>query len=415
MASRALILVEGDTTGTGLLYVQAARRLGLHPITLSADPSQYDYEAICVDTDNLDALIRECSHLGATYDIAGITSSLEDYYATIGKLCRHFDLPGPNPASIERCCDKPAQRQLLAEAGVPIPAFRVAANAAEVESAATEIGLPVVLKPAVGAGSKGVRLCRNADEVAEHTIYLLGGKYKWRSSPGILVEEFAQGPQYSIETMGNEVIGIAAADFGPPPHFVLRQFTFPEAFTEEEHSRIAGLALGCMRALGVGWGPMNIEFRWTKRGPVVIEVNPRLGAVPTPQLVQLACGVDLVTEHIKLVIGEEWDLRTKHSQTAAARILVPDRDGILDWIDGERGAAAMPGIAEVKLYAKPNMPIVRNGDFRDWIGFVIAVSPSRAETEALLQRAVDSIDLSISPFPNPADSKNWWPPTRGVS
>ncbi|ESY84711.1 hypothetical protein X741_33920 [Mesorhizobium sp. LNHC229A00] len=301
-----------------------------------------------------------------------------------------------------------------ADAGVPVPAFRVAANAAEVESAAAEFGLPVVLKPAVGAGSKGVRLCRNADEVAEHTTYLLGGKHKWRSSPRILVEEFAQGPQYSIETMGNEVIGIAAADFGPPPHFVLRQFTFPETFTDEEHSRIVGIALGCMRALGVGWGPMNIEFRWTKRGPVVIEVNPRLGGVPTPQLVQLACGVDLVTEHIKLVIGDEWDLRTKQSQTAAARILVPDRDGILDWIDGARRAAAMPGVVEVKLYAKPNMPIVRNGDFRDWIGYVIAVSPSRAGTEAILQRAVDSIDWSISPFPDLANRKNWRPPAGGV-
>ncbi|MGX9121120.1 ATP-binding protein, partial [Mesorhizobium sp. BHbsci] len=67
------------------------------------------------------------------------------------------------------------QRQLLAEAGVPIPAYRLAANATDVESAAAEIGLPVVLKPAVGTGSCGVRLCRNVDELAEHTTYLLGG------------------------------------------------------------------------------------------------------------------------------------------------------------------------------------------------------------------------------------------------
>ncbi|MER9921322.1 hypothetical protein NKJ53_30710, partial [Mesorhizobium sp. M0090] len=136
MATRALILVEGDPTGTGLLYIQAAQRLGLHPITLSADPARYEYlaaekyEAIRVDTDNLDALIRECSRLGATYDVAGITSSLEAFYATIGKLCQYFDLPGPNPTSIERCCEKFSQRQLLAEAGVPVPAYRLAANAA---------------------------------------------------------------------------------------------------------------------------------------------------------------------------------------------------------------------------------------------------------------------------------------------
>ncbi|MFK4492429.1 biotin carboxylase [Bradyrhizobium sp. USDA 336] len=98
---RALILLEG-TTNNGLLYVQAAQRLGLHPITLSANPAQYDYlaaegiDAIRVDTDNQDALIDECVRLRDTYEIAGVTSAEEAVYATVGKLCRHFDLPGPN-------------------------------------------------------------------------------------------------------------------------------------------------------------------------------------------------------------------------------------------------------------------------------------------------------------------------------
>ncbi|TIV75996.1 MAG: ATP-grasp domain-containing protein, partial [Mesorhizobium sp.] len=207
MARRALILLEGSRYN-GPLYVQAAKQLGLHPIVLSADPDQYDYlgaegiEAIRVDTADLDALIRECSRLHATYDIAGITSVGDSFYATVGKLCRHFDLPGPKPTSIEQCCDKFKQRHLLAEAGVPIPAYRLAADATEVESFAAEIGLPVIVKPAVGSGSRGVRLCRNVNELVEHTTYLLGGKHIWRSSPRILVEEFAQGPYYCAEIMG---------------------------------------------------------------------------------------------------------------------------------------------------------------------------------------------------------------------
>ncbi|MER8602011.1 acetyl-CoA carboxylase biotin carboxylase subunit family protein [Mesorhizobium sp. M1339] len=405
MARRALVLVEGHPRGSGLLYAQAARRLGLHPITLSADPAQYDYlaaegiEAIRVDTDNLDALIRECSRLRATYDIAGITCAWEPFYATVGKLCRHFDLPGPNPVSIERCCDKFVQRQLLAEAGVPIPAYRLTTNTMDVESCAAEIGLPVILKPAVGSGSRGVRLCRNIDELAEHTTYLLGGKHIWPSSPRILVEEFAQGPQYTAEIMGNEIIGVVAAEFGLPPHFVFREFTFPALLADDEHERIADVSLSCLRALGLGWGPTNIELRWTKRGPVVIEVNPRLAGTPDPQMVQLAYDVDLITEHIKLVIGDEWNLRRRHSHTAAARILAPDSDGTLDWIGGESQAAAISGVAEVKLYVEPKAPIVRKGDCRDWIGHVIAASPNLARTKAILQHAVDLIDWSITPFP----------------
>ncbi|MER9565662.1 acetyl-CoA carboxylase biotin carboxylase subunit family protein [Mesorhizobium sp. M0571] len=418
MARRALILLEGHRD-IGLLYIQAAQRLGLHPITLSADPARYDYlategiEAIRGDTDNLDALIRECSRLRATYDIAGITGFAgddESVYATVGKLCLHFDLPGANPASIEQCCDKFTQRQFLAEGGVPIPAYRLAANAWEVESSAAEIGLPVIVKPAIGSGSIGVRLCRNVEEVAEHTTYLLGGKHVWRSSPRILVEEFAEGAQYSAYTMGNEVIGICAADFGPLPHFVYRHFTFPALLTDDQHKRIADVSLSCLRALGLGWGPAHIEFRWTKRGPVVIEVNPRIPGGTTPRLVQLGYGVDLVTEHIKLVIGEEWDLRKRHSHIASARFLVPDCDGILDWIDGHRQAAAVSGVAEVKLYVEPKTPIVRKRDYRDCIGHVIAASASPAQTEAILKRAVDLIGWSITPFPTVGEQEQSAPP-----
>ncbi|QOG21072.1 ATP-grasp domain-containing protein [Bradyrhizobium sp. SEMIA] len=406
MTRRVLILLEGNTLGTGLQYAQAARRLGLHPITLSADPTQYDYlaadgiETIRIDTTNLDALIGECSRLREIYRIAGITSAREPVYATAGKLCRHFGLPGPNPASIERCCDKFTQRQLLAEAGVPIPAYRLALDATEVERSAAEIGLPVILKPGVGNGSYGVRLCRDVDELAEHTAYLLGGKHIWRSSPRILVEEFARGTYYCAEIMGDEVIGITAGNFGPLPHFLFRELAFPASLSDDDNRRIADVSLSCLRALGLGWGPTAIEFRWTKRGPVVIEVNPRLAGGIGPRMVQLAYGIDLITEHIKLVIGDEWDLRRRHSHATASRIFHPDRDGTLDWIDGASRAAAVLGVAEVKFYVKPKAQIVMKGDYRDRIGHVIAVSPNLAQSEAVVRHAIDLIDWSIKPFPS---------------
>lgn len=401
MARRALVLIEG-TTNNGPRYIEAAKRLGLHPITLSADPAQYSYlaaesnEAIHVDTRNQDALIHENARLRATYDIAGITSPQEAVYAAVGMLCRHFNLPGPNPTSVERCRDKFTQRRLLAGAGVPVPTYRLAANATEVESAAADIGLPVVLKPVVGTGSSGVRLCRTVDELARYTVCLFGAKDMWRSSPRILVEEFAQGRYYCAHLMGNELIGIAAATFGAPPHFVFRESIFPAPLTDGDNRRIADVSLSCLRALDLGWGPTNIEFRWTKRGPVVIEVNPRLSA--GPHSIQAAYGIDPITEHIKLVIGDKLDLRRKRSHTAAWRSLIPDRDGVLEWLDGESRAAAVPGVTEVRLFVTPKTRIVRKGDYRDSIGYVMAASPGHAQTAAILQRAVDLIDWSITPF-----------------
>ncbi|KWV60100.1 hypothetical protein AS026_02160 [Rhizobium altiplani] len=403
MRSRALIMIEGHRR-IGFLFIQAAQRLGLHPITLSADPARYDYlaaenlETVHVDTDNLDALIHECSRLSTTHEIAGITAAEEEVYATVGKLCAHFDLPGPNAASIERCCDKFAQRQLLAEAGISVPTYRLTGNAAEVKSSAAEIGLPVIVKPAVGTGSSGVRLCRNVDELAEHTTYLLGGKHKWTSSPRILVEEFAHGPFYSVDTMEKEIIGVCTADFDRPPHFVFSRCTYPAPLTDDEYKCITDVSLSCLQALGLGWGPTTVELRWTIGGPVVVEVNPRLAGGTNSRLITLAYGVDLITELIKLVTGNKCDLRKRHSQTAGSRHLVPEQDGILDWIDGVSRAAAVPGVAEVGCYVKAKTPIARNFDYLDSIGHVIAASPSPALTEATLQRAVELISWSITPL-----------------
>ncbi|TGV94006.1 hypothetical protein EN797_040805, partial [Mesorhizobium sp. M2E.F.Ca.ET.154.01.1.1] len=101
---------------------------------------------------------------------------------------------------------------------------------------------------------------------------------------------------------------------------------------------------------------------------------------------------------IKLVIGDEWNLRRRHSHVAAARNLIPDRDGTLDWIRGDSQAAAISGVAEVKLYVKPRTRILRKGYYLDVMGCVIAVSPSLSQTEAILQRSVDLIRWSITPF-----------------
>ncbi|MEH7906088.1 acetyl-CoA carboxylase biotin carboxylase subunit family protein [Rhizobium laguerreae] len=411
VATRAFILIEGHRSN-GLLYIQEAKRNGLYPITLAADPAQYDYllaegtEAIRVDTSDLEALIRECSGLRATYDIVGITGFSgvdESLYVTVAKLCEHFALPGPNPSSIEQCANKFTQRELLAKAGVPMPEYRLAATAKEVESAAAEIGLPVIIKPAVGGGSIGVRLCRNANELTTHTAHLLDGTPLWGSSPRILVEEFAEGPFYETTTMGDAVIADGTANFVPSPHFVPCGSVFPAVLSDEGRKFIADISLTCLRALGLGWGPANIEFRWTKRGPVVIEVNPRLPGWTTPCLIKLAYGIDIIEQHIKLAIGDECDLRAKHTNTAAARFLVPDRDGILDHTEGTSLAAAVPGVIDIRFYIEPGSLIIRKGDYRDMIGHVIAASTSHSRADAILRRAVSLITWPITPFPTVND------------
>ncbi|WGR97928.1 ATP-grasp domain-containing protein [Bradyrhizobium sp. ISRA443] len=341
--------------------------------------------------------MHKCSRLSPTSDIVGITSAQESVYATVGKLCRHFDLPRPKPAAIEVSRNKFAQCQFLAEADVPVPAYRRATNATKVESYAGGIGLPVIVKPAAGFGSSGVRLCPDADKLAEHTTYLLHEKCIWRSSPRMLVDEFAEGRHYSVEIIGNEVIGIGAVDFGCRPHFICREYIYRIVLTDDKHRRIVHVSLSCSQDLDVVRGPTNIDLRWTNLGPVVIGLDLRLAGTPNHLLIKLAYGIDLITEHIKLIIGEKCNLRRSRSDTAGARIPIPNRDEIRAAISSDNRAAAALGVTEIKFSIEPKSPIVRTGDYRDKIGYIIAPSPDLGRTKAILQCAADSIDWR--PFP----------------
>ena len=76
-------------------------------------------------------------------------------------------LLGSGSAAIRRASDKAALPRLLARHGVPHPETRVIDPSREnwtmdVKIAARELGYPIVVKPARGAGCEGVSLARDA-------------------------------------------------------------------------------------------------------------------------------------------------------------------------------------------------------------------------------------------------------------
>jgi argininosuccinate lyase len=173
MTARWFVLVESNTTGSGRLFCRAAVRAGLRPVLLARDPDRYPYvpadriESRVVDTGSGPSVLAACTELDAAGGaVAGVTSSSEYFVGTAGEVARTLGLPHPDPAAIRDCRDKATQRSRLAAAGLPGPAFAAARSRDEAAAAAARIGFPVVVKPAAGSGSIGVRRCADPAEVA---------------------------------------------------------------------------------------------------------------------------------------------------------------------------------------------------------------------------------------------------------
>ncbi|WP_410594815.1 ATP-grasp domain-containing protein [Amycolatopsis sp. lyj-23] len=402
---RWFVLVESNTTGSGRRFCAVARRRGLRPVVLAADPGRYPYLAedgvdhLTLDTGDQDAVDAACDRF-ARDGVAGVTSSSEYFIAAAAAAAARLGLPGPSAAAIRECRAKDRQRALLVAGGVAVPAFRVVDGPAGAVDAAGSLGLPVVVKPVAGSGSVGVRLCATAAEAAEAVAALLAGADERGTARErrVLVEEFARGPEYSVETIGTEVVGVTRKHLGPAPFFVETGHDFPAPLADAERSAVERTAVRALRALGLGWGAAHTELRVTRRGPVLIEVNPRLAGGMITAVVEEAAGIDLVACCVDLACGRSPALVPTRAAAASIRFLVAERAGPVTAVRGIPAAQGMPDVRAVTVTVAPGARIGElTQSFRDRLGHVITRAGDVARAAAAAESARAAIVVDQSP------------------
>jgi S-sulfo-L-cysteine synthase (3-phospho-L-serine-dependent) len=395
-----LALLESNTTGSGRQFVAAARARGLRPVLLTRDPDRYPYVAAdAVDTLVLDTTDPErvrivCAELSRAGGLAGVTSSSEFFAAAAARAARCLGLPGPDAGAVARCRDKGHQRRALAAASEAVPGFRVVRSVAEAVDAAAVLGHPVVLKPVVGSGSVGVRLCTGADEVSRWARHLLGAASGTEIDP-ILVEQAVRGPEFSVETFDGTVVAVVGKRLGPPPWFVETGHDVPAPISQEDRNALGDTAIRALAALGLGWGAAHTELRWTPSGPVVIEVNPRLAGGMIPEAVRAVTGVDLVDAVIALATGGSLAVTGPAAGHAAVRFRLLAREGRVVAVQGQAQAAAGPGVVAAIALTVPGALLRRTHSFRDRVACVVARGNDIGAARRDAERAVALFSIDI--------------------
>jgi predicted ATP-grasp superfamily ATP-dependent carboligase len=185
----------------------------------------------------------------------------------------------PGPVMI--AADKLHTMWALDAAGVSVPAYAPASTFERAGDAIAAMGGPVVVKPRVSRGGRGVRLIEDAADL------------DWASlPPGQIVQSFAPGVEYcpqvyrSWETGQTSVVVLEKT--------ALREGRVGNAAavrrcSPEEAPDIVHLATRAVDALGLT-GPVDLDIRRDVHGmPVVLEVNARFGAnsAAAPELLSL--------------------------------------------------------------------------------------------------------------------------------
>ncbi|WP_216902503.1 ATP-grasp domain-containing protein [Nocardia alni] len=270
--------------------------------------------------------------LAARHRITGVLTW--DEYALVPAAALAADLccPGNTVQAMTACRDKATSRELFLDAGVP-SAESVRVTTRETAAVvAARIGYPVVLKPSAHGGSIGViRVDEPAELPAAWVFTAEGAGGQGPEGIGVLVEEYLDGPEISVEcvTVDGRTTALAVTR---------KEVGFAPYFEETGHSvtaddpllpQVGPIAAAAVRALGVTQGVQHVELRLTVSGPRIIEVNARIGGDMIGELVRLATGLDLVRIAADVARGVRPRLTGSARGCAAIRMIYPSRSGTL--------------------------------------------------------------------------------------
>ncbi|MFG2963227.1 ATP-grasp domain-containing protein [Streptomyces sp. NPDC048288] len=383
---------------------------GTHPVWLftGEEPdwqTPYLTGHTVVDVTDRDAVLAAARELAGRIPVRGVLSWDETLIVTTARVADELGLPGAGVDGVEGCRDKYRSRRLLTAAGLDQPGYAWVDTAEEALAAAERIGYPVVVKPRGMGASIGVVLAADAGEVVEafRTADEASriGAVSYRG--GALVEEYLEGPEISIDA--------AVVDGAYHPMFVARKQVGLFPYFEEIGHHVAAddplradpalLAMlrAAHRAIGYGFGVTHTEVKLTARGPVIVEINGRLGGDLIPRLGQLATGIDPARAAVRAALGQRPDFTDTEHRTVGIRFGYPPEDCVVRSVtlpataEGLLAAEAMadPG---TELRLPPNGYLARHS-------YVIVTGADPALTTARLDTAAALVTLDHEPLHMP--------------
>jgi biotin carboxylase len=388
---KLLVIGAGEAQVAG---IHRARAMGLAVVAVDANPAA---PGLAVAQHSLVADIKDAGTiigLARAHRVAGVCAfSVEAAVRSVAAVAEALRLPGPSVTAARNATDKQRMRECWTAAGLASPRSIPCRDLPAVTEAADRLDLPVVVKPADSAGSRGVSLVREKSELpgafADAKSYAADGV--------VLVETFMAGVEMSVEGFMSRgrLVPLACSDKirTAPPYLLDTTVLFPSEQPTDIQARAIELVGRAAQALGLDQAPVHAEVMVTPDGPMMVELAARgPGFKVFTGMLPWVTGVDGVECLIKLSLGQAVEFGALQSRGAVLRCPeVPP--GEVRRVAGLERARQVPGVSEVELYCRPGDRVRPLTSGADRVGHIIALAGTR--TEALAASRAAEAELTI--------------------
>ena len=317
-----------------------------------------------------------------------VTSQMEKPMRLMARLAAELGLRYHTPEVTAYSLDKwlmkaafrkgnvPCARGVLIEPGAELPEAQIA-----------EMGFPVILKPKDATSSQGVFRVESLSQAQR----LLETTRSYSKSQEVIVEEFLDGPEFSVEAITYEgqttIVQITEKFLRPFPCPVEIGHLQPAPVSPEQHEAISQATVAAINAIGIDNSASHAEVKLTRDGAKLVEIGARLGGdFISSYLTVASCGIDMDRAAIQAALGQSPELKPTEQQYAYIKYIELPVGSLITAVHDYEDVLSAPEVVFAHLGMAPGTVVPEITESKKRPGFVIVKGETRAQVLELAQK-----------------------------
>lgn len=393
---RKKLLVIGSYY-TELEIVRRAKSLGYYTIVTDNhhDPSQVPAkreadEAWDISWTDINSLTQLCRN----HNVSGVIGGFSEFRVeSMIRLCQNLRFPCSLTMDQLSVTRNKKQFKFLCEK-YSIPCVR------EFNISDPNIEFPIIVKPVDLAGSAGISVVYNSEELRE----AYSNAQQLSGSGQVILEEYIEdgvkvdvyyyvkdgwphllGTSDTIMCQGREGSKVLQSAWPFPSHHEI-------AYIQDVDPSVRSMIVG----LGIKNCYLTISMFWRAGKFYCFEAGFRLSGEMSFNYFSAICGYDYLADMIKYSIGDMTDpLPIEDPKPMYSLVLnFYSLDGVIARIEGEKRVKALPEVIDFLVYCQPGESVSNRSDVLKKIAMCTLVSPSRER----ITEVVSYINASFSVY-----------------
>lgn len=385
-ATTRFLVTELAQRGTECIHVQS----GPHPphaYQRVFDPSIYLGDlGFRQDVGDTTARLRD-------FDVHQVVAGAESGVELADRLNHELGTPGNDITKAQARRDKFAMIEAARESGLVVPASAIVTSPSDaVEWFAASDARAAVVKPVASAGTDGVSVCRDAEQIADRVAEVLGtNDFFGALIDRVVVQEFLDGTEFMVNTVSvggdHKVVDVwrSVRTHGPKGAPIC-DFQEPLPLCDPDVQQVAEYALAVITALGITDGAGHTEVMLTQDGPRLIESAARLMGGFLPWISAKYSG----TSQIHLLATALTDPQEFHAFTASDATfsrhvrnvwLINPEAGVGRDDGWQQRVESLPTFVALNTKVRPGQVVPMTVDLPSAPGFVSLASDRLADIE----------------------------------